>query len=142
MPTDKPSRARLIAYWIVAALVAGEMAMGGIWDLLRTQYVRSLMDHIGYPEYALTILGIWKVLGAIAILVPRYRLLKEWAYAGGFFVYTGAVASHLLTGDGPERWAAPAVFALMLVASWWLRPANRRIDAATVQSARPDPSML
>jgi len=125
MPTD--TRSRLIAYWIVTALIALEMAVGGIWDLLRIQLVRAIVDHIGYPEYLLTILGVWKVAGAIAILVPGYRLLKEWAYAGGFFVYTGAVASHLLAGDGPDHWAAPAVFALLLVASWWLRPPNRRL---------------
>jgi len=127
MPSDAPTRTRLIAYWILTALVAFEMALGGVWDLLRTHYVRALVDHIGYPEYVLTILGIWKVAGAIVVLIPRCPLLKEWAYAGGFFVYTGAVASHLLSGDGPDHWAAPAVFTLVLVASWWLRPPSRRL---------------
>jgi len=138
MPSDSPTRSRLIAYWIVTALAAFEMALGGTWDLLRTPYVRALMDHIGYPEYVLTILGIWKVAGGVAILVPRYPLLKEWAYAGGFFAYTGAVASHLYAGDGPDHWAAPAVFALILVASWWLRPPSRRLaGAAGIANAGP-----
>jgi hypothetical protein len=139
MPANKATRARLIAYWIVTALIALEMALGGVWDLLRTPYVRAIVDHIHYPEYVLIILGAWKVAGAIAILIPGYALVKEWAYAGGFFVYTGAVASHVLAGDGPDHWAAPAVFALMLVASWWLRPPTRRLDATT-QSAAVTPA--
>ena len=131
MPMDKPSRGRLVTYWIVTALIAFEMALGGAWDLLRTPLVRAISDHIHFPLYVLTILGFWKVAGAIAILVPRYPLLKEWAYAGGFFVYSGAVASHLLVGDGPDHWAAPPVFAVMVVASWWLRPPNRRLQKAS-----------
>jgi|SRR5579872_1354409 len=131
MPTDKPTRARLVVYWIVTALIAFEMALGGTWDLLRTPLVRAIADHIHFPLYMLTILGIWKVAGAIAILVPRFPLLKEWAYAGAFFVYSGAVASHLLIGDGPDHWAAPALFAAMVVASWWLRPPNRRLQTAS-----------
>jgi len=127
MDAKTPHWGHTAAYWIVTVLIVVEMAMGGVWDLVRTHYVRTLVDHIGYPEYVLTILGVWKVAGAIALLVPGYRLLKEWAYAGGFFVYTGAAASHLFAGDGPDHWAAPAIFALMIAASWWLRPANRRL---------------
>lgn len=130
MAVDRSSRGRLITYWIVTALVVLELALGGIWDLLRIHLVRAIVDHIGYPEYVLTILGTWKVAGAVAILVPRYPLVKEWAYAGAFFLYTGAVASHLLAGDGPDHWGGPAVFTLMVLASWALRPAIRRIDAA------------
>lgn len=131
MSSDRATRGRLIAYWIVTVLIAAEMALGGVWDLLRTELVRTIVDHIRYPEYMLTILGVWKIAGAIAILVPGYRLLKEWAYAGGFFLYTGAVASHVLAGDGPNHWAGPAVFAAMVMASWWLRPASRRLDAGS-----------
>ena len=142
MPDHEQGRTRPIAYWIVTVLVAAEMAVGGVWDLLRIQLVRAIVDHIGYPEYVLTILGVWKVAGAVVILIPGYRLLKEWAYAGGFFVYSGAIASHLLAGDGPQRWAAPAVFAAMMVASWWLRPPNRRLPGTVVTSGGPHSSSL
>lgn len=135
MPIRTPSRSRLIVYWITTLLVAWEMAMGGIWDLLHTAYVRGIMDHLGYPGYFLIILGIWKLLGTVAILVPRFPRLREWAYAGMLFTYSGAIASHLFTGDGPARWAGPAIFGLFLMVSWLLKPASR----ATAGNAVPNP---
>jgi uncharacterized membrane protein YphA (DoxX/SURF4 family) len=146
MPADNPSRLRTIAYWITTLLVALEMALGGVWDLLHTQYVRTIMDHLGYPGYLLTILGVWKLLGTAAMLTPRLPRLREWAYAGMFFLYSGAGASHFFMGDGPARWAGPLIFGGFLVASWWLMPAPwaLRDGAGTraVTSARPHPSTL
>lgn len=146
MPTDTASRSRLIVYWVTTLLVVLEMAMGGIWDLLRIQYVRAIMDHLGYPGYFLTILGIWKLAGAVAILVPRFPRVREWAYAGMFFTYSGAVASHLIVGDGLARWAGPLVFCGFLVVSWWLKPAPRAFNASAgtraVTPARPHSSAL
>jgi hypothetical protein len=130
MSAHNPNRSRATAYWIFTLLIAAGLIVGGTLDLLHTAYVRAIIDHIGYPAYILFILGVWKLLGAVAILVPGYRLLKEWAYAGGFFVYSGAVASHLLSGDGLQRWAAPAVLGAILIASWAWRPANRRLNTA------------
>jgi uncharacterized membrane protein YphA (DoxX/SURF4 family) len=139
MATPTQSRSRLIAYWITTLLVAWEMAMGGIWDLLHTAYVRSVMDHLGYPGYFLIILGIWKLLGTAAMLVPRFPRLREWAYAGMFFTYSGAIASHLFAGDGPARWAGPAIFGLLLVVSWGLKPAAQPTDASAVLAPREAP---
>ncbi len=133
MPIPTHSRSRLIAYWITTLLVAWEMAMGGIWDLLHTAYVRGIMDHLGYPGYFLVILGIWKLLGTIAMFVPRFPRLREWAYAGMFFTYSGAIASHLFAGDGPARWAGPAIFGSFLVVSWELKPAARLTSESAVQ---------
>lgn len=121
------SRSRLMVYWIATALTAAELGVGGIWDLLRLPYVRNIFTHLGYPEYLLIILGAWKVPGAVALLIPRFPLLKEWAYAGAFFSYTGALASHLAVGDGADHWAVLIVFAALLVTSWALRPAERRV---------------
>jgi hypothetical protein len=78
-------------------MVAIELGLGGIWDIARIPYVRNLVTHLGYPSYLLVLLGCWKVPGAVALLVPRRPLLKEWAYAGAFFTYTGAIVSHLTT---------------------------------------------
>lgn len=119
--------------------------MGGVWDLLHTQYVRTIMDHLGYPEYFVTIPGIWKVPGAVALLLLRFPRLREWAYAGMFFTYSGAVASHLFAGDGPARWAGPLIFGGFLMVSWWLKPAPRAQGAfagGAVTTARPHPSTL
>jgi len=82
-----------IAYWTTTILIAFFIGSGGGAQI--AQYLgnrHGVVPVLGYPIY-FTILGFWKVLGAIAILVPRYPRLKEWAYAGIFFDLTGAVAS-------------------------------------------------
>jgi len=146
--TASTSRTRLLAYWAVTLLIAFELVLGGSWDLARTHYVRALMDHLGYPLYTLTILGCWKIAGACAIVTPRFTRLKEWAYAGMFFNFTGAAASHLFAGDGPRGWAAPAFSALLTLASWALRPPSRVLGTSAltpthfVQSASAHASSL
>src|SRR6201984_3884555 len=87
------SRRHIIAYWVTTALVVFELALGGVWDVLRAPQVRELIERLGYPPYFLVILGIWKLLGVVALIIPRFPRLKEWAYAGVFFDLTGAVAS-------------------------------------------------
>jgi DoxX-like family len=122
------SRSRTIAYWITTVIIALEMAIGGVWDILRISYVRTVMEHLGYPIFFLVILGVWKIPCAVTLLAPRFPRLKEWAYAGAIFNYTGAVASHVAVGDGASQWAAPLVFAALTLASWALRPSSRRLD--------------
>jgi hypothetical protein len=112
----------IIAYWIFTLLVAFEMVAGGIWDLLRIEYVRVILQHLGYPIYLLFIIGVWKIPCAVTVLVPRFLRLKEWAYAGALFNYTGAAASHLAVGDGANRWSPPLALAAFTLASWALRP--------------------
>jgi hypothetical protein len=121
------SRIRTIAYWTFTLIAAAEMIAGSMWDLLRIEYVRAVMTHLGYPLYLLIILGAWKLPCGVTLLVPGFPRLKEWAYAGAFFNYLGAVLSHLSVGDGADRWAAPLVFAAFTLASWALRPPERRL---------------
>ncbi|MER6949998.1 DoxX family protein [Nonomuraea sp. NPDC000554] len=122
-----PVRLRSAGYWLATAAVAAELAVGGIWDIARLPYVRDLVTHLGYPPYFLVLLGSWKVLGAIALLAPRRALVKEWAYAGAFYTYTGAIVSHLTTGyDRGEVWLL-AILAVLTVLSWALRPPSRRM---------------
>jgi DoxX-like family len=120
------SRSRTIAYWVTTVLVAAELAVGGVWDILRIPYVHAIMEHLGYPDYFLVIMGAWKAPGAVALLVPRYPRLKEWAYAGAVFTYTGAAASHLAVGGGAGALVAPIIFTGLAAASWILRPPSRR----------------
>jgi len=84
---------------------------------------------LGYPTYFISIIGVWKVLGIIAILMPGFKLLKEWAYAGLFFVMSGAVISHIASGDVSAQIIAPIVLAIFTVLSWYLRPADRKISS-------------
>jgi uncharacterized membrane protein YphA (DoxX/SURF4 family) len=113
-----------IGYWVATGVVALAMLAGGSADFLLVDAVKETLDHLGYPHYFARVLGFWKVLGGIAIDVPGFRRLKEWAYAGIFFDLTGAVASHLSVGDGVADFAPPPVLALVLVASYVLLPAR------------------
>jgi uncharacterized membrane protein YphA (DoxX/SURF4 family) len=96
------TRIRIIAFWLTTGIIALETGVGAIWDLDKITFVRTVMVQLGYPEYILGIMGIWKVLGVIALLMPGFPRLKEWVYAGLFFIYSGAFASHLAVGQFPE----------------------------------------
>jgi uncharacterized membrane protein YphA (DoxX/SURF4 family) len=123
------SRSHIIAYWVTTTLVVSELALGGVWDILQVPQVRSLIERLGYPLYFLVILGTWKLLGAVALVIPRFPRLKEWAYAGVFFDLTGAVSSQLASGlKDAGTMAYPIVMTCVAVASWALRPPSRRLD--------------
>jgi uncharacterized membrane protein YphA (DoxX/SURF4 family) len=121
-----------IIYWIATVWLALGMVSTGAVQLFKAKEGEGgaeMLVHLGYPLYLLTILGIWKVLGVIAVLIPKFPLLKEWAYAGFFFVMSGAIFSHIALRD-PIKEIFPASLLLILtVVSWYFRPANRRIIA-------------
>ena len=124
------SRRYIIAYWLTTALVVFELALGGAWDVLRVPQVRGLIERLGYPQYFLIILGIWKLLGAVALVIPRFPRLKEWAYAGVIFDLTGAIASLLFSGlIDAGTLAYPIVMTGVAAASWALRPPSRRLGS-------------
>ncbi len=120
------SKTRAIAYWITTGLIVTETLTEAQWDLVRNPYVTKVFIDLGYPLYLLTILGIWKIPAAIVLVIPRFPLVKEWAYAGLFFVYTGAVASHFFMNQ-TSAVIGPGIFACILIASWYLRPPSGRI---------------
>ena len=123
----KAERNRAIAYWVATALLVFELVLGGVWDVLRVPHVRAVMERLGYPTYFVVILGVWKLLGAVALAIPRFPRLKEWAYAGMVFNLTGALVSHVASGDievGPMVYLV--VMTGVTAASWSLRPASRR----------------
>lgn len=121
------TRAQKTTYWIATALLVAELTLGGIWDVLRVPLVRNVVTHLGYPTYFLVLLGTWKLLGAAALVVPRLPLVKEWAYAGIFFVFSGAIVSHLTTGKDVQEVAICSVVLVLTVASRALRPAARTL---------------
>ncbi|WP_210517611.1 DoxX family protein [Hymenobacter terricola] len=128
-------RSRPVLFWLVTGLLAFGMLAGATAQLLRAQINVDGMRHLGYPLYVLTLVGVWKVAGVLVLLLPGWRLAKEWAYAGFFFLLTGAVVSHLASGEGPLAALAPFVFACLTVASWQLRPASRRLVLAPTLAA-------
>src|SRR5262245_66055387 len=100
-------RIRTIIYWIFTVLLVFELVAGSVWNLQQIEWIRVQLDHLGYPLYLARILGVWLIAGAAAIIAPGFPRLKEWAYAGCFFQFSGAVASHLLAGDAVEVWLGP-----------------------------------
>lgn len=114
-------------YWIATILLSLGMLSGGIAQILKVQQNVDGTVHLGYPIYLMSILGVWKILGVIAILIPKFKLLKEWAYAGFFFAMTGAVISHITVGDTFLQFLAPSIFVILTVISWYLRPTDRKI---------------
>jgi hypothetical protein len=136
------SRAKTIAYWTTTILVAMPIGSGGASQI--AQYLgnpHGIVPVLAYPMYFFAILGVWKVLGAIAILVPRFPRLKEWAYAGIFFDLTGAAASCATVGGyGAYGFhvIAPLILTGFMVASWSLRPQSRTIGTLfPVKNCRP-----
>lgn len=123
----KATKGRVITYWITTGILAMGMLAGAIGQLLHVKPTVDGIIHLGYPVYLLNILAPWKILGVLVLLLPGYTLIKEWAYAGFFFLMTGAVVSHLASGEAITHIISQIVFVLLIVASWYLRPANRRI---------------
>jgi uncharacterized membrane protein YphA (DoxX/SURF4 family) len=117
-----------ISYWVITGMVAFFIGSGGVAELARVPGNIEGLVHLGYPAYFATIIGFWKVLGAIAILVPRFPRLKEWAYAGIFFNMTGAAATVVFVGAAPWHMIVDLVLTALTVASWALRPPSRRLE--------------
>lgn len=116
-----------IIYWIATVWLALGMVTTGIVQLIKMQEEVDVITNLGYPVYILTILGVWKMLGVVAVLVPKFPLVKEWAYAGFFFIMSGAIISHLAVGDEIVALFGPTLLLILTVVSWYFRPAGRRI---------------
>jgi uncharacterized membrane protein YphA (DoxX/SURF4 family) len=123
-----------IVYWISTIWLALGMLATGTLQLFKVQAEGAVappgvygITQLGYPVYLLTILGVWKILGVAALLIPKFPLLKEWAYAGFFFVMSGAMFSHIASGNSVGE-IFPSLLLLILTAvSWYFRPADRKI---------------
>jgi uncharacterized membrane protein YphA (DoxX/SURF4 family) len=118
-----------IIYWVATAWLALGMVSTGIVQIIKMDKEAALFAHLRYPEYLLAILGIWKLLGTVAVLAPKLPLLKEWAYAGFFFAMSGAVFSHAAVGDEPKEFLGPALLIVLTTISWHFRPVGRKIPA-------------
>ncbi|SER00652.1 DoxX family protein [Pedobacter rhizosphaerae] len=116
-----------VIYWIATIWLALGMLSTGIVQLIKMKEEQALMSHLGFPIYLLPLLGIWKILGVLAILMPKFQLLKEWAYAGFFFAMSGAVYAHLAIGDSPKTLFGPLLLVVLTVISWYFRPESRKL---------------
>lgn len=121
------SKRNKIIYWIATAWLALGMLSTAIVQLLRTEEEVNMMLRLGYPLYFLTIIGFWKILGVIAVLIPKNPVVKEWAYAGFFITMSGAIISHVIVGDELKDSFGPALLLVLTIVSWYYRPADRKI---------------
>ena len=119
-----------IIYWTVTIFLSIGMLAGGTQQMLQIGGYNDIVTNLGYPLYLLSIIGTWKILGVIAILIPKFPLLKEWAYAGFFFVMSGATISHLVNGQAFSEALPSLILLTVTVLSWYFRPANRKINLA------------
>ena len=124
------ARIKSIAYWTTTILGPASFVIGGFLSLTRTEQSLATLAHLGYLSYFGMIQGIWKILGAVAVVVPRFPRLKEWAYAGFFFDLTSAAASRAFLKDGAGDILAPLGFLVLVVASWALRPESRKLRSS------------
>lgn len=119
-----------IIYWIATVWLSLGMVATGVVQLIKMEQEVTMMQHLGYPVYVLTLLGVWKILGVVAVLVPKFPLLKEWAYAGFFFAMSGAVFSHIAVGDAAKELFGPVLLIVLTMVSWYFRPADRKLISA------------
>lgn len=116
-----------IIYWVATLWLALGMTSSGIVQIIRLDEEVEMMTRLGYPDYFMTIIGVWKMLGVITVLIPKFTLLKEWAYAGFFFAMSGAIISHFAVADQAIEFFGPTLLLILTVVSWYFRPAERKI---------------
>jgi hypothetical protein len=126
-----------IIYWIATVWLSLGMAATGIQQLLKVQQEGAVappgvygIKELGYPVYFLSIIGVWKILGVVAVLTPKLALLKEWAYAGFFFLTTGAIFSHIGAGSSVNELFPSLLLLILTAVSWYFRPADRKLILA------------
>jgi uncharacterized membrane protein YphA (DoxX/SURF4 family) len=124
-PPSSPKRNTVI-YWIATIWLALGMSSSGIVQLIHLQEEVDMFSRLGYPAYLLTLLGLWKILGVIALLAPRAVVFKEWAYAGFFFTASGALYSHAAVSDPAAEMFGPCLLLVLIAVSWYFRPADRK----------------
>lgn len=126
------SKKNKIIYWVATLFLSLGMLAGGTQQMLQIGGYNEIVTRLGYPLYMLSIIGVWKILGVVVLLLPGFPLLKEWAYAGFFFVMTGAAISHIVMKE-PFVEVVPSLTLLTaIIVSWYFRPASRKVAAIKV----------
>jgi hypothetical protein len=120
------TKTQKIIYWVSTLWLSLGMVATGIVQIAKSEKEVNNIMHLGYPVYFLTMLGIWKILGVVAILVPKFAVLKEWAYAGFFFAMSGALFSRIASGDAFDQMVPVLLLLILTVVSWYFRPAIRK----------------
>ncbi|MCB9225355.1 MAG: DoxX family protein [Crocinitomicaceae bacterium] len=120
------SKGKKIVFWVVTLWLSLGMVATGIVQLIQTNEEKSKMIELGIPNYIFALIGIWKIIGVAVILIPKCALIKEWAYAGFFFLMSGATVIHLINGSYSELFG-PILLLVLTISSWLLRPESRKL---------------
>jgi hypothetical protein len=123
---NKPGKINRIIYWVSTLWLALGMTATAIVQLMKNEKEVANITSIGFPVYFLALIGVWKILGVIALLVPKFPVLKEWVYAGFFFAMSGAIFAHMAVGHGMSELFGPSLLLVLTIVSWYCRPANRK----------------
>lgn len=123
-----------IIYWVATIWLALGMVSTGLVQILKMEEEVTRMAQLGYADYFLTILGVWKILGVVVLLIPKFPLLKEWAYAGFFFAMSGAVFSHVARGSEASEFFGPVLLLVLIVVSWYFRPTDRKLIPTNLET--------
>lgn len=121
------NKSNKILYWGATIFLAIGMLAGGVQQMLQVGGYVGIVGQLGYPLYVLSILGVWKIMGVIAVLVPKAPVVKEWAYAGFFFAMSGAAISHIAMGHSMSEVVPSLVLLVVTVVSWYFRPADKKM---------------
>jgi hypothetical protein len=122
-----------IIYWVATAWLSLGMLSTGIVQIIHLEDEIIRMAQLGYPAYFLTIIGIWKLIGVVAVMVPKLPLVKEWAYAGFFFLMSGAIFSLIAMADPLVEFFGPSLLLVLTIVSWYFRPEDRKISHSLTQ---------
>jgi len=127
---NKSQKRNTIIYWIFTLWMSLGMVSTAIVQLMKNKDELANFTNLGYPSYLMIIIGIWKILGVIAILIPKFPLLKEWGYAGFFFVMSGAIISHIIVNDSINKIFPAVLLFVLVIISWYFRPEDRKISVS------------
>ena len=123
-----------IIYWIATTWLSLGMLSTGTVQLLKLESdgpgSLDSMTKLGYPVYLLTLLGVAKILGVVVLLIPKFPLLKEWAYAGFFFMMSGAIFTHIAAGNSMSEIFSSSLLLVLTIVSWYFRPSDRKLILA------------
>lgn len=125
-PTNRTTKPIKVLYWVITGLFAAMMLMAGITEAIQHESGRLIMRHLGYPEHVMIVLGVGKILAAIALVQPRFRTIKEWAYAGLAFNFVGACAARAYAGDSTALILSPLLFLTVMFISYFL---GKRVES-------------
>lgn len=128
------SKQNKIIYWVSTLWLVSAMVASGVQQIFQFGGFVDIMHNLHFPVYFSRILGVWKLLGVFVILLPGFSLVKEWAYAGFFFVMSGAIIAHLAMSHGVSDFIAPVFLLILTCISWYLRPTGRRLVKAEVSN--------